>query len=209
MDSTTRSSRLRPSRERGPLITLTAGPSPPSLSLGNRVNETETVSKRIDLDSELESRSIPNDVLHEICRHALDVAPEECCGLVIGTADDRFLRAVRVTNVMTKMHVADAKAFPRDARHAYYMSETEYLQAIGEAETRGERVSAIYHSHFGHGCYLSQDDLAFAAHPLFPFPDAAQLVLSLLGNRVREIGIFEPTGAPEYSFVGRRLEAAN
>jgi proteasome lid subunit RPN8/RPN11 len=170
------------------------------------------VSKRIGLDPELESRSISSEVLHELYRHALDVAPEECCGLVIGSADERFLRAVRVSNVMTRMHVADAKAFPRDARHAYYMSETEYQLAIEEAETRGERVSAIYHSHFGQGCYLSEDDLAFAAHPLFPFPDAAQLVLSLTGDRVgarvREVGIFEPTGAPEHSFIGRRLGAA-
>jgi proteasome lid subunit RPN8/RPN11 len=176
------------------------------------VDGTETVSKRIDLDPELESRSISNEVLHELYRHALDVAPEECCGLVIGSEEERFLRAVRVTNVMTKMHVADAKAFPRDARHAYYMSETEYQLAIEEAEARGERVSAIYHSHFGQGCYLSEDDLAFAAHPLFPFPDAAQLVLSLtgdrVGGRVREVGIFEPTGAPEHSFIGRRLVAA-
>ena len=172
---------------------------------------TQTVSKRIDPDPELESCSIPSDVLHELCRHALDVAPEECCGLVIGTEQVRFLRAVRVTNVMTKMHVADAMAFPRDARHAYYMSESEYLQAIKEAEQRGERVSAIYHSHFGQGCYLSQDDLAFAAHPLFPFPNAAQLVLSLIGDRaggrVREVGIFEPTGPPAHTFSGRRLEA--
>lgn len=170
------------------------------------------MSKRIGLDPELESRSISSEVLHELYRHALDVAPEECCGLVIGSADERFLRAVRVSNVMTRMHVADAKAFPRDARHAYYMSETEYQLAIEEAETRGERVSAIYHSHFGQGCYLSEDDLAFAAHPLFPFPDAAQLVLSLTGDRVgarvREVGIFEPTGAPEHSFIGRRLGAA-
>ncbi len=169
------------------------------------------MSKRIDLDPELESCSIPSDVLHELYRHALDVAPEECCGLVIGTERDRFLRAVRITNVMTKMHVADATAFPRDARHAYYMSETEYLQTIEEAKKRGESVSAIYHSHFGQGCYLSQDDLAFAAHPLFPFPNAAQLVLSLIGDRgegrVREVGIFEPTGAPAHTFVGRRLEA--
>jgi len=169
------------------------------------------VSKRIDLDPELESCSISSDVLHELYRHALDVAPEECCGLVIGTERVRFLRAVRITNVMTKMHVADATAFPRDARHAYYMSEAEYLQAIEEAETRGERVSAIYHSHFGQGCYLSEDDLAFAAHPLFPFPDAAQLVLSLIGDRVggrvREVGIFEPTGSPAHTFVGRLIEA--
>ena len=209
MDSTIRSSRRKagPSRERGPSIRLCAGPTTPIASRKHGLDGTETVSKRIDLDPDLESRRIPGDVLHEICRHALDVAPEECCGLVIGTAEDRFLRAVRVTNVMTKMHVADVKAFPRDARHAYYMSETEYLQAIGEAEVRGEGVSAIYHSHFGKDCYLSQDDLAFAVHPLFPFPEAAQLVVSVLGNRVREVGIFEPTGGREPRFIGRRLEA--
>ena len=165
------------------------------------------MSERIELDPERESRSISSDVLHEICRHALDVAPEECCGLVVGTLDDPFMRAVRVTNVMTKMHVADPKAFPRDARHAYYMSEVEYLNAIEKAEAAGEHVSAIYHSHFGKGCYLSTDDLAFASHPLFPFPNAAQLVVSLLGDRVREVGIFEPTGDKENSFAGRRLEA--
>ena len=127
-------------------------------------------------------------MLLEICRHALDVAPEECCGLVLGNADERFVRAVRITNVMTKMHVEDPIAFPKDARHAYYMAEIEYLRALDEAEARSETVSAVYHSHFGQGCYLSQDDLAFAAHPLFPFPEAAQIVVSVLGNRVQEVG---------------------
>jgi proteasome lid subunit RPN8/RPN11 len=166
------------------------------------------VSERIELDANLETRTIPNAVLHEICRHALDVAPEECCGLVVGTEEDRFVESVRITNVMTRMHVADPKAFPRDARHAYYMSESEYQDAIEKAEANGATVSAIYHSHFGQGCYLSQDDIAFAAHPLFPFPHAAQVVVSILGDRVGEVGIFEPTGTPETGFIGRRLEAA-
>ncbi len=76
-----------------------------------------------------------------------------------------------------------------------------------EADTRHETVSAVYHSHFGQGCYLSQDDLAFAAHPLFPFPDAAQIVVSVLGERVQDVGCFEPTGNVALPFVGRRLEA--
>jgi proteasome lid subunit RPN8/RPN11 len=87
------------------------------------------------------------------------------------------------------------------------MSDTEYLRATQEAEARGEFVSAIYHSHFGQGCYLSQDDLAFAAHPLFPFPFAAQLVVSLLGDGVSEVGIFEKSEEPSSRFVGRRLKA--
>jgi proteasome lid subunit RPN8/RPN11 len=171
------------------------------------VDGTKALLERIDLDPGLENRSISHDVLHEICGHALEVAPEECCGLVFGTANDEFSRAIRVTNVMNKMHAADPKAFPRDARHAYYMSEVEYMRAIEDAEARSEHVSAVYHSHFGHGCYLSSDDLAFAQHPLFPFPSAAQLVVSLLGQRVKDVGIFEPTEDAALGFVGRRLEA--
>jgi proteasome lid subunit RPN8/RPN11 len=162
---------------------------------------------RVDLDPERGSRLVPRALLLELCRHALDAAPEECCGLVLGDRDERFLRAVRITNVMTKMHVEDPVAFPKDARHAYYMAEIEYLRALEEAEARGETVSAVYHSHFGQGCYLSQDDLAFAAHPLFPFPEAAQIVVSVLADRVLDVGCFEPTGHDRPSFVGRRLEA--
>ncbi|MEM9174493.1 MAG: Mov34/MPN/PAD-1 family protein [Myxococcota bacterium] len=166
--------------------------------------------ERVDLSTELESRSIPNDILHEICQHALDVAPEECCGLLLGDDDVWARRVVRITNVMTKMHAADPAAFPRDARHAYYMSEVEYLKAVQDAVTRDERVTAVYHSHFGQGCYLSPDDVAFATHPLFPFPKAAQIVVSLLDGEVKQAGIFEPRSLPSGApgFVGRCLEAA-
>ena len=166
----------------------------------------DLVVQRVDLDSELGSGFVLSEVLLEICRHALDVAPEECCGLVLGNADERFARAIRITNVMTKIHVEDPVSFPRDARHAYYMSENEYLRALEEAGARQERVNAVYHSHFGQGCYLSQDDLVFAAHPLFPFPEAAQIVVSVLGNRVQDVGLFEPTGNSAQPFIGRRLE---
>ena len=166
------------------------------------------MSERVELDPRLEARLIPCDVLNELCSHARDVVPEECCGLVFRDADGESMRALRITNVMTKMHVADPDAFPRDARHAYYMSEVEYLRAIEEAEAQQETVAAVYHSHFGQACYLSQDDLAFAVHPLFPFPNTAQIVISLLADRVREVGIFESMEQAEYGFVGRRLEAA-
>jgi len=166
------------------------------------------VTDRVELDLECESRRLPSDVLNELCRHALDVAPEECCGLLVAPQDDpATMRVVRITNVMTKMHVADPKAFPRDARHAYYMSEVEYLRAIEEADRQDERVSAVYHSHFGQGCYLSQDDLAFASHPLFPFPDADQIVISLLDGQVQQVGLFSPTPDAAGGFAGRRVEA--
>lgn len=167
------------------------------------------MSDRVDLTAELDSRPIPNEILHEICQHALDVAPEECCGLLLGDEAGWARRVVRITNVMTKMHAADPEAFPRDARHAYYMSEVEYLRAVQEAEAQEQRVTAVYHSHFGQGCYLSPDDVAFATHPLFPFPGAAQIVVSLLDGEVKQAGVFEPIPLPSggSGFVGRALEA--
>jgi proteasome lid subunit RPN8/RPN11 len=165
------------------------------------------VSDRIELDPNLEAASISSELLHELCRHALDVAPEECCGLVLGDSDQPYRRSVRITNVMTKMHLEDPEAFPRDALHAYYMSEIEYQRVLDEADSNAEFVSAIYHSHVGQGCYLSTDDLAFAAHPLFPFPEASQIVVSILGDRVDDVGIFDRVDEECTRFLGRRLEA--
>lgn len=154
---------------------------------------------------------MPSDVLHEICRHALDVAPEECCGFVLGDAKEPFVRSVRITNIMNKKHLEDPKAFPRNAQFAYYMAETEYQKALEEAERRSEYVSAVYHSHIAEGCYLSVDDVSFAVHPLFPFPEAAQIVVSVLAERIKKVGYFERLAAAREdgrdAFEGRRLEA--
>ena len=167
------------------------------------------VSDRTELDPALEPATISSELLHDLCRHALDVAPEECCGLVLGNLEEPFLHSVRITNVMTKKHIEDPEAFPRDSYHAYYMSEVEYQKVLEEAEARSEFVSAIYHSHVEQGCYLSRDDLSFAVHPLFPFPDASQVVVSILNDRIEEVGIFDRVDETTNEFRGRRLEAAS
>jgi proteasome lid subunit RPN8/RPN11 len=149
------------------------------------------VRARVELNRNLEPVPCPAPVLSELCNHALETAPEECCGLVIGSARQRFEQVHRITNVMTRMHLADPAAFPRDARHAFYMAELEYLEAQKHAEARGRRVTAVYHSHVEAGAYLSPEDLAYAEHPLFPFPRAAHIVVSVLGGRVKEAAIFE------------------
>jgi proteasome lid subunit RPN8/RPN11 len=50
-----------------------------------------------------------------------------------------------------------------------------------EAERAAETVTAIYHSHVGSGAYLSDMDLEYARHALFPFPEADQIVVALPG----------------------------
>lgn len=165
---------------------------------------------RIELNRDLEPAPFPATVMSELCQHALDTAPEECCGLVTGTAANRFEHSHRITNVMTKMHLGDALAFPRDARHAYYMAEVEYLRAQKEAEAHGRVVTAVYHSHVGAGAYLSEEDLGYAEHPLFPFPGAAQIVIGVVSDRgtdrIKEAALFEIDPASGgFSEAGGRL----
>ena len=147
--------------------------------------------ERVELNRELPPVTISATALNELCRHALDAVPEECCGLITGNPEQVFGSVRRIANVMTRMHVSDETAFPRDARTGYYMSESEYLRAQEEAEGRGERVTAVYHSHVNADAYLSSEDLSYAESPLFPFPGAVQIVLSVVGDRVKDAAVFE------------------
>jgi proteasome lid subunit RPN8/RPN11 len=127
---------------------------------------------------------------------------------VTGLPADRFRHVYRCRNTMTLQHQNDPVSYPRDGRKAYYMSEVDYLRAVEEAETRGERVTAVYHSHVAAGVYLSEMDQDFADHELFPFPGAAQIVLAVgpsAVDRVLGAGIFERDESGR--FRGRPLEA--
>lgn len=146
--------------------------------------------RRIDVDSALPPVAIPRRLLNEIFTQAIETLPEECCGLVLGTAGERYREVARCRNEMTRLHRRDPETFPRDGREAFYMSERDYLEAKTRAEVRGERVTAVYHSHVDYGAYLSELDQAYAAQALFPFPDADQLVVSVLDGRVGAAAVF-------------------
>jgi adenylyltransferase/sulfurtransferase len=145
---------------------------------------------RIDVDDSLAPIGLPADLLHELCKHALETQPEECCGLVLGDAERRFQQLVRCRNEMTALHQNDPVAHPRDGRAAFYMSAHDYLKALEDAEAAGLDVTAVYHSHVGVGAYLSEMDQEYAAQPLFPFPDADQIVIPVYDRTVRPVAIF-------------------
>jgi len=149
---------------------------------------------------------ISGRVLNELCAFAVETQPEECCGLLTGNGNARFRSAYRCRNDMTLLHQNDPAAYPRDGYEAFYMREVDYLEAQKDAEARGEYVSAVFHSHVGAGAYLSQMDLEYAEHDLFPFPGAAQIVLAVFDRKVKAVGIFERE-ADSGVFVGRALEA--
>jgi proteasome lid subunit RPN8/RPN11 len=165
--------------------------------------------ERIEIDPDRAPVLIPGRLLNEMCAHALETRPEECCGLVAGTRSAGYDAVHRCRNTMTQQHQNDPMRYPRDGRHAYYMSEVDYLRAEQEALGRDGEVMAVYHSHVSAGVYLSEMDQDFAEHAFFPFPSAAQIVLAVGAanvDRVLGAGIFERDPVSG-RFYGRALKA--
>ena len=158
---------------------------------------------RIDVDDALEPIRLPARLLHELYRHAVEAFDEECCGLVLGDAKQRYQQLVRCRNIMTALNRKDPDTYPRDGRAAFYMSEHDYTKALQEAEAVGLRVTAVYHSHVGAGAYLSEMDVEYVEHPLFPFPDADQIVLHVFERTVRRVALFRRDAG---AFVGHPVE---
>jgi proteasome lid subunit RPN8/RPN11 len=158
----------------------------------------------VDVDASLLPLAIPGRILNELCAHALETLPEECCGLILGKAGAPFGQLVRCRNEMTRRHLADPVAHPHDGRAGFWMNERDYLHAQELGQAAGDIVTAVYHSHVGVGAYLSELDLEYAEHPLFPFPDAHQIVIAVDERRVVGLGLFsrEAVGKP---FSGRSL----
>jgi proteasome lid subunit RPN8/RPN11 len=123
------------------------------------------LTRRVEIDHSQAPVRMPAQILHELCQHALETLPEECCGLLVGNSLERYRRVVRCRNEMTARHQA------------------------------GELVTAVYHSHVGAGAYLSEMDLAYAENRFFPFPKADQIVLPVYDRTVRDAAVFRRAGA--------------
>lgn len=160
---------------------------------------------RVEVDAALPPARLPGPVVNEVCAHALESLPEECCGLVTGGGRWRHARVFRCRNEMTRLHGEDPVAHPRDGRTAFWMNERDYARARDQAEALGETVTAIYHSHVDYGAYLSELDVQWAERPLFPFPRADHLVVSVCEGRVRELALFE-RDAGRGGFRGRLVK---
>ncbi len=163
------------------------------------------MTRRVEVDPSRDPIRIPSHIFDELCQHAREAEPEECCGLIIGNSLDRYHRLVRCRNEATARHEEDPVVYPRDGRAAFYMNEHDYLEAWRAAEEKGEQVTAVYHSHVGAGAYLSELDLAYAEHRFFPFPKADQIVIPVFDGRARwrDVGVFRRDGA---RFTGHPIE---
>ena len=136
---------------------------------------------------------ISQDNLGEIRKHALDVYPHECCGIVIGFAeskDDDIL--FRCTNIQNRLHKMDPKAYPRDAKTAYNIEPRELVEIFNQVQSKGMMLKTFYHSHPDHDAYFSDEDKKMALFDGEPtYPGAKYLVVSVYNKIVRDEAWFE------------------
>jgi proteasome lid subunit RPN8/RPN11 len=121
--------------------------------------------------------------------------PYECCGFIIGSAqDDSRVEEVRpITNIQNAKHLEDPAAFPRDARTAFLMDPREHLAVMREVDDRKLALRIVYHSHPDHDAYFSQTDRrqACSFDPAEPdYPDTAYVVISIMAGRFRRAAAF-------------------
>jgi proteasome lid subunit RPN8/RPN11 len=131
---------------------------------------------------------LPQSLVDELAAHARSTFPEECCGMVVERAGQ--LSVVRVTNVQNAKHAENPEQFPRTAATAYTMGP-EAAPVLVDHDRGRLAIRAFYHSHPQHGAYFSAEDKRQATVWDEPsYPDAAQIVLSVIDGDVRDMQAF-------------------
>jgi len=98
--------------------------------------------------------------IDEIIAHALEDAPNECCGIIAGE-DGRAVKLFRAKN---------AEASP----YRYSVEPKDLFRIFRECEENGWSFLAIYHSHTASEAYPSPTDVRLAF-----WPEAYYVLVSL------------------------------
>jgi len=131
---------------------------------------------------------LPRSLVDELHAHARSTFPEECCGMVVERAGR--LSVIRVTNVQNAKHAENPDQFPRTAATAYTMGP-EAAPVLVDHDRGRLAIRVFYHSHPQHGAYFSAEDTRQATVWDEPsYPDATQIVLSVIDGDVRDMKAF-------------------
>ena len=117
---------------------------------------------------------IGRPAINAIVAHALETAPAECCGLLLGLGDT-ISEAVRVRNIA-------------DRPTRYLLDPKGHIDARRSGRDRGLDVLGFYHSHPQAPAEPSEIDQLEAS-----YPDHLYLIVAL-GPSTPEIGLFRFDG---------------
>ena len=138
----------------------------------------------------MESLGLTEEHLAKLRAHGEREYPNEACG-VIWRMPDGAIRIQPMRNIQDDMRAKLPEHYTRTARTAYEWdtAEREAMEALREIP--GQRLLAVYHSHPDHGAYFSDTDQAAATPFGEPtYPEAAQIVVSVLEGKAAEIKAF-------------------
>lgn len=103
---------------------------------------------------------LTSELHHRIIQHALDDAPSEACGVLVGQLEGGIAQAreaIPVDNVAINAH------------EAYLMDDKRLAQIIGRLEKTQQELVGFYHSHPTGEAIPSPTDVRMAAYPDTPY----------------------------------------
>lgn len=122
---------------------------------------------------------LPRAALDAIRGHGERDYPNECCGLLLGSADGGAAREVREAQPLRNANTASP-------RNRFDFDPAEHLAAQRAARERGLEVIGFYHSHPDHPARPSQFDLDHAAWPGYSY-----VIVSIRQGKAGEANSFE------------------
>jgi len=108
----------------------------------------------------MENITLPVHIMNEIKDHAVELFPNEACGILSGK-DLLTSRIHRMTN-------------SEPSPVSYFMNPAEQFRVLKDIRNRGEKMLAIYHSHPVSEAYPSAKDVELAF-----YPDVLYIIISL------------------------------
>jgi proteasome lid subunit RPN8/RPN11 len=102
--------------------------------------------------NQVSTRRVKTSAVDRIVAHARGLAPDECCGVLIGNADQVF-------DAVPARNIADRPAV------RFLIDPKDHLAALKDARRRGLDVVGFYHSHPRSPAIPSATDLAEANYP--------------------------------------------
>ncbi|MGA2469858.1 MAG: M67 family metallopeptidase [Solirubrobacteraceae bacterium] len=126
---------------------------------------------------------IDQDLYDELVAHALEDAPNECCGLV-AAKDGVATRVYRAGN----LHASPLR---------YEIEAAEMFRLLDEIEQAGWDLGAIYHSHTRSAPYPSQTDIGIAVRgnpPQAQWPGTLYVIVGVASPQEPDVRAYRIDG---------------
>ncbi len=120
---------------------------------------------------------VPGDILDRMRRHGEETYPHECCGFMLGTAEDGM------------QHIREIRSQPNERTESrenrFIISPEQFKAAETYARTTGQQLVGIYHSHPDSPARPSEYDRDHA------WPWFSYVIVSVKGGRAAEANAWQ------------------